>query len=98
MTVRLELNNAGFQRNLFSLERAEQVALLKACAKLARLTWQQVYQDKGLRWQAIRSEDAYDGGPVFSIRVTGKMRALVRREGPYLEFLNLHADHDSAYD
>jgi len=45
----------------------------------------------------IKSRLDEDGSSLYSPRVTRKMRATVRREGEYLEFLTFHPDHDSAY-
>ena len=54
-TVRLDLNNPVFQRRLFNLSKTEQRNALNTLLKLANLTWQQVYGDHGLKWEAILS-------------------------------------------
>ena len=97
MSVRLDLNNPEFQDRWFSLEKPERLAVLETCVKLASLDWNQIYQDKGLRWELIRSRKAHDGTKLFSIRITKKVRAVVKRSGDFLEFITLHPDHDSAY-
>jgi hypothetical protein len=88
-----DLNRSKFQADLLTLEKAELLAFFKTLRKLKQLSWSQVYQDKGLRWESIKSlgEDAY------TLRVTQKCRAVVKREGDVLRFLSLHPDHDSAY-
>jgi hypothetical protein len=48
-TVRLDLNNPVFQRQLFNLSKTEQRNTLNTFRKLANLTWQQVYADHGLK-------------------------------------------------
>jgi hypothetical protein len=62
-----------------------------------KLTWEQVYRDKGLHWELINSRGHQDGSNIYSLRITRKFRALARREGQFLELLSLHPDHDSAY-
>jgi hypothetical protein len=98
MAAKVDLNHDGFQQDWFALPKDQQLAILAACRKIKSLTWEQIYRDKGLRWEAIKTRAADDGSRLYSIRLTGKMRAIVRRKGEYLEFLSLHADHDSAYD
>ena len=45
--VQLDLNNPVFQKNLFSLQKKEQWAVFQSLRKLSRMTWQQIYGDKG---------------------------------------------------
>jgi len=97
MSVWLDLNNPEFQKQWFDLEKEEQIAVLQCCEKLASLDWAAVYRDKGLRWEAIHSRAGRSGDRLYSIRVTKKTRAVVRRVGDYVVFLTLHPDHDSAY-
>ena len=47
-TVRLDLNNAVFQRQLFALEKAQQLGVLATLRKLAGLRWPQVYPGREL--------------------------------------------------
>lgn len=56
-----------------------------------------IYRDKGLRWGLIQSRNGPGGERLYSIRVSQKIRAVVRRSGEFMEFLTLHAEHDSAY-
>lgn len=97
MAIRLDLNNREFQRQWFSLEKEERMAVLQSCVKVARLDWETLYRDKGFHWELIQSRRGADGSRLCSIRITKKMRAVVRRSGEFLEFLTLHVDHDSAY-
>ena len=97
MAIRLDLNNREFQRQWFSLEKEERMAVLQICVKLGGLDWDALYRDKGFRWETIQSRRAADGTRLYSIRIAKKMRAVVRRSVEFLEFLTLHADHDSAY-
>lgn len=88
-----DLNAPDVQADLLLLEKAELVAFFKTLRKLKQLSWQQVYRDKGLRWESIKSvrDDAY------TIRVTQKCRAVVKRDGDTSRFISLHPDHASAY-
>lgn len=97
MPVRLDLNNAEFQKQWFALQKADQLAVLLSCARIASLEWNELHRDRGLRWELIHSRQASDGSKLYSLRITKQMRAVARRGGEYLEFLTLHPDHDSAY-
>ena len=61
------------------------------------MEWKDIYRDQGLRWELIQSRTGPKGERLYSIRITQKVRAVVKRSGDFLEFLTLHADHDSAY-
>lgn len=96
--VRLDLNNPVFQRQLFALQKAQQLAVLATLRKLASMSWAQVYQDRGLKWEAIYSRTGPDGGRLYSLRISQGFRAVAYRdEGGWLRLLSLHPDHDSAY-
>lgn len=41
----LDLNNPVFQRDLFLLEKQEQIAVLKTLKKLAHLEWEKIYSN-----------------------------------------------------
>jgi hypothetical protein len=97
MPVLLDLNNPVFQRNWFALERDEKLAVLASLEKITKLEWQDVYRDKGLRWEAIQSRTGPHGGRLYSFRITQKMRGIAYRDGEHLRILDLHPDHDSAY-
>ena len=97
MPILLDLNSSAFQRKWFGLEKEERHAVLNSCARLRALEWEDLYRDKGFRWELIHSKKAPDGSKLYSIRITQKMRAVVRRSGDFLEMLTLHPDHDSAY-
>lgn len=95
--LRLDLNNPVFQRRLFSLGKEEQRNIMNALRKLAGMTWQQVYTDRGLNWEAILSKKGPGGKRLYSIRIGRGFRAVAYREGSWLRLLSLHPDHDSAY-
>lgn len=96
--VRLDLNNPVFQRQLFALQKPQQLGVLATLRKLADLRWPQVYQDRGLKWELIHSRSGPDGRRLYSLRISQKFRAVAYRdEGGWLRLLSLHPDHDSAY-
>lgn len=95
--IRPDLNNPNFQRQLFELGKEDQRRLLLTLKKLSRMTWDQAYQDPGLKWETITSRKGPKGERVYSLRMSKKFRALGFREKSWLRLLSLHPDHDSAY-
>jgi hypothetical protein len=95
--VKLDLNNPVFQRQLFGLGKSDQRAVLLTLQKLSQLSWEQVYRDKGLRWEAIHSRVGPGGSSLYSLRISQKCRAVGYRDGDWLRLVTLHPDHDSAY-
>lgn len=90
--LRLDLNYPPFQRELFELEAGEYRAVARSLRKLSSMTWNDVYADHGLKWEAVRSLPDR-----FTIRLSQKFRAVVSREGDFIRFMALHPDHDGAY-
>ena len=95
--VLLDLNNPAFQESWFALEREEALAVLAILRKIQKMEWQQLYRDRGLRWETILSRVGPGGVRIYSLRVTRKVRAVAYRERDFLRLLSIHADHDSAY-
>jgi len=95
--VRLDLNSPVFQRQLFHLEKQKQRAVLSSLRKLSEMTWDEVYADPGLRWEAIISRIGPDGGRLYTLRLGRGFRAVAFRDGDWLRLLTLHPAHDSAY-
>ncbi|HEX2224335.1 MAG TPA: hypothetical protein VHN15_09020 [Thermoanaerobaculia bacterium] len=95
--IQLDLNSSAFQRQLFRLEKDQQRAVLNTLQKLSEMTWEQVYQDRGLHWEAIVSRSGGEGERLYSIRMGKGFRAVVSRDGNLLRLSSLHPDHDSAY-
>ena len=95
--VRRDLNNLVFQRQLFNLPKADQRNVLNTLRKLVNLTWQQVYSDHGLKWEAILSKKGPGGNRLYSFRIGKGFRGVVYRDGSWLRLLSLHPNHDSAY-
>jgi hypothetical protein len=95
--VQLDLNSGVFQRHLFHLEKDQQRAVLNTLQKLSEMTWEQVYKDRGLRWEAVVSRGGKQDEKLYSVRMGKGFRALVSRNGDFLRPVSLHPDHDSAY-
>ncbi len=95
--ILLDLNNPVFQEAWLKLDREEALAVLASLRKIHQMDWPQLYQDRGLRWEAILSRPGPGGRRVYSLRVTRRVRAVAFREGDFLRLLSLHPDHDSAY-
>ena len=68
--VRLDLNNAVFQRPLFALEKAQQLGVLATLRKLSELRWPQVCPDRGLKWELIHSRIGPGGHRLYSLRIS----------------------------
>jgi hypothetical protein len=96
--VRLDLNSPAFQQQLFALPREQQHNVLLTLRKLWAMSWEQVYRDAGLRWEAIHSYVGSKNERLYSLRMGKAFRAVCCRDGDWLRFVSLHPDHDSAYD
>ena len=71
--------------------------VLATLRKIHHMDWDQLHRNRGLRWEAILSRTGPAGQRIYSLRVTGKLRAVAYREGNFLRLLSLHPDSDSAY-
>ena len=94
--VLIDLNNKNFQNSLFNLEKLEQRALLNTLRKISKLSWEELYKDKGIRWELIIYETLEEINTYF-FRFSQKYRGTAYRKGDYLMLLNLFVDHDGAY-
>ncbi len=97
MKVKLDLNYPDFQEEWLGLTKEDFVATKNTLKKIRSMNWNQVYHDRGLKWEKIQSITTPSGRSLYSIRLGGKLRAVVCRDGDYLVFISLHPDHDSAY-
>lgn len=96
--VRLDLNNPVFQENLLSLQKPDRLAALDALGRLRRMTWNQVYRDKGLKWEKIVSFKPPAGNDaIYSLRITQSRRATAYRDGDFIRLLTIAPDHDRTY-
>lgn len=96
--ARLDLNNPIFQKDWFSLPKEEAERFRSSLKQISQMTWDQVYQSKGLHWEEVTSKLGPNGQKLYTIRITDKFRAVVTRDQDFMRFLTLHPDHDSAYN
>jgi len=90
--VLLDLNYPEFQSTLFDLDINELKKIIKTFKKLRSETWNEVFRDQGLKWEAIKSMPGK-----FSIRLSQSCRAVVVRDRNWMRFQILNQDHDGAY-
>ena len=95
--VQLDLNNPVFQRQLFRLQKKDQGKVLGMLQKLMDMNWDQLYSDRGLKWELVLSRSGPKGNRLYSFRLGEGFRCVAYREGNWLRLLSLHPDHDSAY-
>lgn len=95
--VNLDLNSPVFQRQLFDLSKKEQGDVLGTLRKLSKMNWDQVYADRGLKWEIIFSRTGPQEEKLYSFRIGKGFRGLAYRQGDWMRILSLHPDHDSAY-
>ena len=96
--VRLDLNNPVFQEHLFQLQKPDRLAVLDTLKKIRQLTWAQIYQDNGLKWEKIvRVKLPMGIDAIYSLRITRSRRCTAVRDGDYIRFLTIAPDHDSTY-
>jgi hypothetical protein len=94
----LDLNNAEFQKNLLNLQKSERHSAMETLKKLRQMTWNQIYRDKGLKWEKIATVEPPPGvETVYSLRITQSRRATAYREANLMRFLNIPPDHDATY-
>jgi len=96
--ILLDMNYFAFQEQLFSLEKLEQRALLNTFRKIKQLSWEELYEHKGIRWELITSKITSKGSNIYSFRFSQKYRGTAYRDGDYFVLLALFTDHDSAYE
>jgi hypothetical protein len=96
--ILLDLNAASFQRDWFAMEREDVQAVFETLRRIRLLDWNQLYSDRGLRWELVESRTGSEGRRLYSLRVTRKCRAVGYRDGNILRMVSLHPDHDSAYE
>ena len=96
--VRLDLNNPVFQESLSTLQKLECHAALDTLDMLRQMTWNQVYRDRGLKWEKIVSVKPPPGiDALYSMRITQARRAVACRDGEFVRLLWIAPDHDSTY-
>ena len=96
--VRLDLNNPVFQEHLFGLQKPERNAAMDTLRKIRLLSWDQLYRDKGLKWEKIISVKPPQGiDAIYSLRITQSRRCTAYRGGDFMRLLTVAPDHDSTY-
>ncbi len=53
--VLLDLNVPSFQSDLFDLDASEIKKVFKTLKKLKGLTWNEIFRDRGLGWEEVKS-------------------------------------------
>ncbi|QWD64688.1 hypothetical protein [Polynucleobacter sp. MWH-UH2A] len=98
LLVELDLNSPVFLSNWETLELDEQQKVYATFQKITQLTWNQIYRDKGLKWEKIHSIPAPKGiDALYSFRVSKSIRGIGFREDHFLRVLLIEPDHDAAY-
>ena len=96
--VELDLNSPVFQSAWDNLELVAQEKVFATFEKITQLTWNQVYRDKGLKWEKIHSIPVPKGiEALYSFRISNSMRGFGFREDHYLRVLLIQPDHDATY-
>ena len=62
------------------------------------LDWHALYRHGGYQWEHIGHLQGPGGAKVYSVRLSGKIRAIGYRDGDVLRLVSLHPEHDSAYE
>ena len=96
-TLKLDLNNPVFQKQLSNLPQKDQRSVFNTLRKVSEMDWNQIYQDRGLKWEIIHSRSGPHGKRLYSLRTGKGFRAVACRDGQWMRLLSLHPDHDSAY-
>ena len=96
--VQLDLHSPQFQERWVDLEGDVQERAIAAFEKITQLTWNAVYQDKGLRWERIQSIPAPSGvDSLYTFRISKAIRGIAYRDGNFMRVLLIEPDHDAAY-
>ncbi|MCC7405480.1 MAG: hypothetical protein IT288_13865 [Bdellovibrionales bacterium] len=102
--VEVDLEWPRVQAELQNLETKELDQIEATIEKIKKMTWDQIYktssktQKRGLNGEPIEGQQTASGKTIASIRISGKSRARVCRDGNFMKFISIHPDHDSAYD
>jgi hypothetical protein len=90
--VLLDLNLPALQDDLFDLDANEYRQAAKTFRKIKAMTWDEVYRDHGLKWEAVKNSAG-----VYTIRLSRGSRALATRDGDTMRLIAIRPDHDGAY-
>jgi len=96
--VKLDLSSPEFKEAFIGAEKAVQDQVRKVIEKLSRMTWQQVYADKGLKWEKVYSVTPPSGiDALYTFRISRSCRGIAYRKRDFLVVLAFDTDHDAAY-
>lgn len=96
--VQLDLNNPAFQESWFDLVADEAERVRATLKKITKLTWHQVYLDKGLHWEKVYSVKPPHGvDAIYSFRLSQSSLGLGFRDGEFLRVILVCADHDKTH-
>lgn len=96
--VLLHLNNRTFQQDLFALSKNDRNQAINTLRKLSQMTWEQMYSNRGLKWEKVLSRTGPNGESLYTIRITQSCRCVVKRDAEWIVLLAIHTDHNSAYE
>ena len=96
-TARLDLNDPDLKAALSGLSERELKEAMGTFRKIVQMTWQQIYRDKGLNWEKIKSRPGPAGQSLYSFRISRRIHGVAYRYGDFMRVLTVHEDHDSAY-
>ncbi len=96
--VQLDLNNPEFQKSWLTLETDEAERVRASFRKILQLSWNDLYRDKGLKWEKVQSLMAPPGiDALYTFRVSKSTRGVGFRDGNFLRVLLIQPDHDATY-
>ena len=96
--VQLDLNSPQFQQSWFDLDADDAERVRTALKKILKLTWQDVYKDKGLHWEKVQSIRPPAGvDALYTFRLSKSARGVGYRQGNLLRVLLVSTDHDGTY-
>lgn len=99
--ISVNLSSPALVSQIANLSKENLISFQKTLRKILKLSWNQLYQDHGLKWEEITSmSDILLGNKKYrpySIRLNQKFRAIAMRKESEMVFISLHPDHDSTY-
>ena len=95
--IGLDLNSPEFLDVFLSLQLAELKHVVASLRRLRALDWTTLYRHTGFQWEAVEHLKSPNGSKVYSLRLSGRIRAIGFRDGEFLRLVSLHPDHGSAY-
>ncbi len=90
--ILIDLNLPALQDDLFGLDASEYRQVAKALKKIRGMSWDEVYRDHGLKWEAVKGSAG-----LYTLRLSRSSRALAARDGDAMRFIAIRPGHDGAY-